>query len=456
MALSPGPYRRLRHFLRLRWWALRQAAARFEDVMFTRTVYLQPKMMVLSLMGSASMLLYYPVWKYLLPQPYENLALRAVAAALLLPLACLPRWPRRLKPLLPAYWYAVLTFVLPFFIGYMTLRNGASAPWLMTHLAALFLGMMLVDLASFALIFGVGTLAAVAAYRLGSHGPLPLAAMEHYVPLLLFALFAGPAASLSQHIAEQNRIGALTDASNNIAHELRTPLGSLRIAGQAVRRFLPQLLESHRRAAEAGLPVPELRQAHLGALAKSLDVIDHEVTHANTVIDMLLLAARPIGQARFEPVRALAIVEQALERYPYASRAERERVSLATAQDFGLLGAETLLVHVVFNLLRNALFHTGRAGKGKIELHVEADAREGRIRVYDTGPGIPPDVLPRIFTRFYSFSDNAQGPGGLGIGLSFSQAAVRGMGGEIRCRSRWGEFTEFVVAFPVAPGARDP
>jgi two-component system CAI-1 autoinducer sensor kinase/phosphatase CqsS len=192
-----------------------------------------------------------------------------------------------------------------------------------------------------------------------------------------------------------------------------------------------------------------LRSPHLQALQRGVGVIEHEVNHANTVIDMLLMAARPMGTLQLEPLHARACVERALARYPYASRAERERVQLVPGPvDFVVKGSEPLLTHVLFNLLRNALFHTGRAGKGEIRVSLHSDAGVHGIRVYDTGPGIPPDVLPRIFNRFYSYSEGDSGTG-LGIGLAFSQSAVERMGGRIGCRSRWGEYTEFLVTFPV-------
>jgi two-component system CAI-1 autoinducer sensor kinase/phosphatase CqsS len=146
-------------------------------------------------------------------------------------------------------------------------------------------------------------------------------------------------------------------------------------------------------------------------------------------------------------------VEQALRRFPYGSRAERERITLAPTGDFPLLGEESLVVHVLFNLLRNALFHTDRAGKGEINVFVEPDSGLNRIRVHDTGPGIPPDVLPRIFNRFYSYSSDSPGTGtitGLGIGLAFCRAAMEHMGGGIVCRTNLGEFTEFTLTFPHA------
>jgi two-component system CAI-1 autoinducer sensor kinase/phosphatase CqsS len=194
--------------------------------------------------------------------------------------------------------------------------------------------------------------------------------------------------------------------------------------------------------------VAALRGPHLQALQRGIAVIEHEVNHAHTVIDMLLMAARPMGTLHLQPLHARACVMQALARYPYGSQAERERVHLAPEPtDFVVMGSETLLIHVLFNLLRNALFHTGRAGKGEIFVSLDSDAGGHCIRVRDTGPGIPPDVLPRIFNRFYSYSDGRDGTG-LGIGLAFSQSAVERMGGRISCRSRWGEYTEFFVTFP--------
>jgi two-component system CAI-1 autoinducer sensor kinase/phosphatase CqsS len=216
---------------------------------------------------------------------------------------------------------------------------------------------------------------------------------------------------------------------------------------------MPDLIRSHRLAEGGGLPVPELRAQNLHALERSIGVMEREVTYANTIIDMLLLSARPIGEVPLIPLTARECVEQALRRFPYGSRAERERITLSPTGDFRLLGEESLVVHVLFNLLRNALFHTDRAGKGDIGVFIEPGERASRIRVYDTGPGIPPDVVPRIFNRFYSYSSDSPGTGsitGLGIGLAFCRAAMEHMGGGIVCRTNLGEFTEFTLTFPHA------
>lgn len=439
--------RRLVHLLRRRLWALRRAWSRLETRMFLRTRYSQPKMVAIGVVGAGSMLIYYWVWTYLFPQPFEDLMLRAVVGAMFLPLALIHWWPRRLRPYLPTYWYTVMTLAMPFFVGYMTLRNATPA-WLMTHLAVTMLTMMLFDVISFLLVFSTGTILAIVVFLLAGHAPFPTLVMIEYLPLMVFALVGGAVCTVSSSMAEQSQIDALTTASNNIAHELRTPLGSLRISAQAVRRYLPDLLRSHHMAEAAHLPVTELRGTHLAALERSLDVMDREVSYANTVIDMLLLAARPIGEVPLAPISARHCVEQAVARYPYASRAERERVGVEAGIDFTVMGSETLLVHIIFNLMRNALYHTDRIGKGVIRIRLDESAEGRRIHVRDTGPGIPADVLPRIFNRFFSHADDGRGVTGLGIGLAFARAAMEHMGGRIEVDSEWGEFTEFTLTFP--------
>jgi two-component system CAI-1 autoinducer sensor kinase/phosphatase CqsS len=450
--MTASPTDRPTGFLRIQWWLLVRAMARFETTMFLRTRYSQPKMVAIGVVGSFCLAVYYPVWAYLFPQPYENLPMRLVCSATFIPLALLPWWPRRLRTHLPTYWYFAMTVAMPFFVGYMTLRNATPA-WLMTHLACVMLLMMLFDIVSFLLVFGIGTLLAGLVFVLSPEAHLHTQTMLEYVPLLLFGMVGGATCTVSATMAEQSRIEALTAASNNIAHELRTPLGSLRIAARAVARFMPDLIRSHRLAESADLPVPELRAQNLHALERSIGVMEREVTYANTIIDMLLLSARPIGEVPLIPLTARECVEQALRRFPYGSRAERERITLSPTGDFRLMGEESLVVHVLFNLLRNALFHTDRAGKGDIGVFIEPGERASRIRVHDTGPGIPPDIVPRIFNRFYSYSSESPGTGaitGLGIGLAFCRAAMEHMGGGIVCRTNLGEFTEFTLTFPHA------
>lgn len=443
---SRTTFRRTPRWLRLGWWLLKRSWQRFETAIFTRARYSEPKMRWMGALGVFGFPAYWVVWAKLLPQPYESLGLRLFGSALFLPLFLVRRWPNRLRGWLPLYWYLAMTFALPFFFSYMLLQNGANVAWLLSHLCSVFLMVMLFDMWSFLVTNIVGTLLALTLYLLSPAQPLAADALLSYSPVWGFAILSGSIFSLSHSMSNQARIDAIIAASNNIAHELRTPLASVRIATQAVHRFLPLLADSHRMAAEAGLQVPELRDSQLGRLSKAMDTIAREVEHANTVIDMLLVAARPIGEVQLEKVSARECVNEAIERYPFGSQHERSRVAVDTTFDFEFTGSRLLVVHVLFNLIKNALFHTGRAGKGMILLSVHDDALGRRITCHDTGPGIPADVLPHIFERFYSSA--ADYSTGLGVGLAFARTALERMGASVYCSSAFGEFTEFTLTFP--------
>jgi len=436
----------LARWLRLSSWSLRRAWERFESTIFARARYSEPKMLAMGALGVFGFPIYGWIWRILVPQPYESMTLRFVGSAIFLPLMLVRKWPRHLRPWLPLYWYLAMTFAMPFFFTYMTLQNGGSNVWLLSHVCSVFLLVMLFDLSGFLVTSLIGYAAAFTLYMLSPFLPITTAALGPYLPVWGFAIVSGSVFSISHAMSNQSRVDAIIAASNNIAHELRTPLAAVSIATGAVQRYLPSLVESHRAASAARLAVEDLREAHLQRLERALDTVGREVVHANTVIDMLLVAARPIGEMALERLSAGDCAEEAMRRFPFASRQERDRVGLHVKTDFELRGSRLLLVHVMFNLIKNALFHTSRAGHGVIELRVEADAAGHRVICHDTGPGIPPDVLPHIYERFYSSATDYST--GLGVGLAFVRNALAHMGATIHCHSEFGQYTEFVIAFP--------
>ncbi len=125
---------------------------------------------------------------------------------------------------------------------------------------------------------------------------------------------------------------------------------------------------------------------------------------------------------------------------------ERGLVHWDAAHDIEFRGSELLVVHILFNLFKNALRYIARARKGEIFIHLEASPSGGKLIFRDTGSGIPPEVLPHIFTRFNSSS--VFDVLGSGIGLAFCQDAMRAIGGSIKCSSVEGQYTEFVLTFP--------
>jgi signal transduction histidine kinase len=126
------------------------------------------------------------------------------------------------------------------------------------------------------------------------------------------------------------------------------------------------------------------------------------------------------------------------------------------AEPIWLQGDSTRLEQVVVNLLNNAAKYTDEGGQ--ISITVEQECGEAVLRVWDTGVGIAPELLPRIFDLFTQANrtlDRSQG--GLGIGLSLVQKLVELHGGTVEAYSAGlGHGSEFLVRLPTISPSGDP
>jgi signal transduction histidine kinase len=416
------------------------------------TAHFSSRHFYFGLVAGAGFPLYYVVWHVLFPQPYETLLLRLVGSAIFVPIILVKLWPESLKRFFALYWYLALLFALPFFFTYMLLRNGDSTVWLLSTLVALFVMILLLDWINLLIQITIGVACAVLAYHVTSGFPVTVGFESlEYVPIFMFAIVMGIIVNYTGEKMRAERQQAMLATAGMVAHELRTPLMSVKTGASGVRQYLPVLLDAYRLAVERKLIAGSIRGAHLDSMAGVLDRIEMEADRSNTVIDMLLYTVRGLGMERGELVPCLMshCVDTAIRRYPFASDKERALVQLNMKADFSFLGSELLMVHVIFNLLKNALRHIATAGKGSISIALEADAQESRLIFVDTGSGIPADVLPHIFTRYYSWPKHGEGVvETTGIGLSFCREVVHAFGGSIECRSRLHEYTEFLIGFP--------
>jgi signal transduction histidine kinase len=101
---------------------------------------------------------------------------------------------------------------------------------------------------------------------------------------------------------------------------------------------------------------------------------------------------------------------------------------------------------VAANLIDNAVKYTPAGGRVMVEVAREPDA--AILRVRDTGPGIPPDELPRIFDRLFR-GDTSRTERGLGLGLSVVKAVTQAHGGTVDVKSTPDQGSTFTVSLPV-------
>lgn len=406
---------------------------------------------MLSFIAVVGFPLYYFVWHDFFPQPYENLTLRLIGSAIFIPFMFVKHWPQWARRYLSIYWYLATLYALPFFFTFMLLMNSASIVWLMSTLVAVFLMILLLSLYNLIIQFALGSGLAWLAYFLSTNQASVQIDYWKYLPIYLFTIAAGGLLNFSSKMVQQERLRAMLAVASNIAHELRTPLLGIKSGAAGLQQYLPTLLEAYQAASDHKLAVAPIRGAHLHSMYGVLERIESEADHSNTIIDMLLMNTRSDGH-KPETLATCSIsqcVQTAIKRYPFTSIKERQRVIWNNETDFQFRGIELLMVHVIFNLMKNALYYIAKTDKGKIHIQAKHTSQGNILTFRDTGTGIPPEVLPHIFTRFYSWPPNNVRNLGAGIGLAFCLNVMKAFGGSITCESQLGEYTEFTLTFPL-------
>jgi signal transduction histidine kinase len=233
----------------------------------------------------------------------------------------------------------------------------------------------------------------------------------------------------------------------NVTHELKTPLTSIQGFAQAIQ--------------DGAASEP-------AAVRKSAGIIYDEATRMNRlVMELLELARIESGQIvmRHEPVQIDLVLRGVLDRL--ALRAQSSGVNLQSelAVDLpAIVGDGDRLAQVFSNLIDNALKHTPSGGKITItarSISGSSAVKRSTLRaiggveiaVADTGSGIPPEDLSRIFERFYQIDKSRarSKEGSLGLGLAIVKQIVTAHGGTIHAESIVGLGTKFVIWLPAAP-----
>ena len=245
------------------------------------------------------------------------------------------------------------------------------------------------------------------------------------------------AAALKQ---AEKAAAAKSDFLANMSHELRTPLNSI-IGFTAVLGRGPALDKTQRRQLSL------IESAGRSLLAVVNDVLDFSKLAAGKVE----LAERP-----FQPAQ-LVLDAVALLRHHAVDKGLRIHCRLIDAKDLVVIGDPDRLRQVVLNLISNAVKFTE---KGRVEVLVSCRERgelvDVLIEVVDTGVGVAPDQIDRLFERF----EQADGSmsrrfGGTGLGLAISRSLVDRMGGHISVKSVLGEGSTFTVSLSMPAGAEE-
>ena len=240
------------------------------------------------------------------------------------------------------------------------------------------------------------------------------------------------------------KLETMGSVSSDIAHELRTPLRTIQLCTASIEKSLGSLLSAYTLAKEKGLVVDSLSERKLKALHDATADIQSEIHSAFTTINMLLMNSDSSKLKSLEKVKLSVVnsIDEALTRYPF-EEGERDLVDWQYKRDFVYMGNEDLMVHVLFNLIKNSLYYIKAAGKGRIAITLSDDSDSNQIIFQDTAKGIPSKDLPKVFERFFTTTQH-----GAGVGLHFCSNVIQEFGGDIACNSVEGKSTTFVISLP--------
>ncbi len=244
---------------------------------------------------------------------------------------------------------------------------------------------------------------------------------------------------LEEAMAREQRLSAVGNLAAGVAHEVRNPLNAISIGLQRLRKEFPP--------ADA-----EARAEY----TRFTEIMQAEVGRLNDIVNRFLTLARP-SRLTFTEEPLAPLLEEVVALLASQASAQKIQIESALRLDQARVRMDRQqLAHAFMNVLLNAI--QAMPGGGTLTLRAGADSASSgagataptvRIRISDTGPGIPPEHLDRIFEPYFTTKE-----GGTGLGLALAHKIIQEHQGTIRAESPPGAGATFVLTLPLVETAK--
>ncbi len=225
------------------------------------------------------------------------------------------------------------------------------------------------------------------------------------------------AAQLGEYVAEQRRITA------DVAHELCSPIARMQMAlGVVEQRSTPEQ-------------------------ASYLKKLDAELQHMAKLVEEVLAFSKAETLPERETAEAINLHELIVA--VIAREAPEADIQLAVSTDLHVHSLRDALDRAIGNVLRNAARYA--ADSGPVQIHAKQQDGQTVIRIFDQGPGVPPETLPRLFEPFYRpEAARRRSTGGSGLGLAITKRCIEACRGTVTAKLREPTGLEIVISIPAA------
>ena len=231
---------------------------------------------------------------------------------------------------------------------------------------------------------------------------------------------------LRREARQAERLAELGTLTGGLAHEIKNPLSTIQLNLQLLREDLPD---------------PEHDPAY-GRIVSRLTTVQKEASRLRDILDDFLRFAGKMELVR-KPTDVNDVLEEMVDFFHPQAQLQRVQLRLRRSPEPLVVPLdERLIKQALLNLLINAVQATPEGGEVMLSARRDGAGR-AVLQVVDTGRGMEPDVLAKIFQAYYSTKK-----GGHGLGLAISKRIIDEHGGTIRATSEVGKGTEFRIELP--------
>lgn len=231
---------------------------------------------------------------------------------------------------------------------------------------------------------------------------------------------------LQRKLVQSEKMAAIGMLAGGVAHEINNPLGGILAFTQLIMR--------------------DLGEGHVSQ--NDLKEIEEAALRCKRIVQDLLDFSRQNRDEVFGPVQINDVIRKIIPLVSVQARTSKIQLEISQEENLGFVrGSPYKLQQVFLNLVANAYQSMKNGGRLILKTYATTDGA-GRVcaEITDTGTGISPEYLHRIFDPYFTTKDHGEGTG---LGLSISYGIVKDHGGQIQVRSEPGTGSTFIVSFPV-------